>query len=962
MGQWLERFRTKTQGSTPAREIATSHVSSSVPCVSPITSINLKSDGVVPHPVNGATYDSKKVGMIGLTHETHNDTWSAPNVFVDFETRNTGGCDLTKAGAWRYATDPATEIICLGYRSEGVDHSWNPSAGDRNPLERLAADPSVIFVCFGGFESAVWSQIMVERHGFPPIPTERWLDLRATCCALALPRKLDKALTALGLPLEKDAAGQRLVRGQSRPNRKTGLYPELTPEVLERVDAYNRIDILALEAMHKQGLGRLDPAEQKVWELDQRINARGIKIDVAFVEAAKRIADQVTGEAVAEFMELTGGISPHQVERIREWLQDQRCALPNLEAETIEESLEGELPDNVRRALEIRLVCAAASLKKLDAMLACVGRDGRARGLLQYHGATTGRWSGQLIQPQNLPRPTLKGVARQPRVLDLYCGAGGVARGLVQAGLHVTGVDILPQPRYPGHIFIQMDALEYLKTADLSQFDFIWASPPCQAYSAVSRAPGKHRDADLIAPTREALKATGKPYAIENVVGAPLIDPVMLDGSMFGLGAGEWRIERKRLLEASFPVEPPPRQKDDRPVVGIYGGHFRDRRRKKGENHRANSNVPSELGYQAMGIPFGSMTTAEISDAIPPAYSKFIAEQWLKQSGKTFARSDVDPEDLVAAVMSEDVDALRAWGKPIDVLISALRHAIIASNGAMLGAGDFSMIETCVLLALAGQHDKCELIAAGSDIYRDMAASIFGLDRDAFMGIHEDELTPEQTEQRRAGKNAVLGCGYGIGAEGFYRRFARHTEDGKTLAARIVAVYRNQWAPKVPALWRDLEITARRALGRPGPAVAHCGIIYELTKKAGLPCLVCTLPSGKRLFYMNAHMDGEDKWGRPRWIYNAYKQGRWETIEPYGGQLTENVVSALARELLVHAMFALEEANFPIVFTVHDEIVTESASVTKADMERLMSERPDWAVKLGVPVKVKAWIGKRYRK
>jgi hypothetical protein len=135
-----------------------------------------------------------------------------------------------------------------------------------------------------------------------------------------------------------------------------------------------------------------------------------------------------------------------------------------------------------------------------------------------------------------------------------------------------------------------------------------------------------------------------------------------------------------------------------------------------------------------------------------------------------------------------------------------------------------------------------------------------------------------------------------------------------------------------------------------------------LTTRAGLPCLVCTLPSGKLLHYANAKLDGEDKFGRPRWKYSAYKQGRWETYEPWGGQLTENVVSGLARELLVHAMFALEDAGYPIVFTVHDEIVVERANVAKEDIERIMSQRPAWAEKLGVPVKVKAWVGRCYQK
>ena len=225
---------------------------------------------------------------------------------------------------------------------------------------------------------------------------------------------------------------------------------------------------------------------------------------------------------------------------------------------------------------------------------------------------------------------------RERFALDLYCGAGGVARGLMPAGFSVVGVDILPQPHYPGDEFVQADALQYLATADLSWISFVWASPPCQAYSAVSRAPGKHRDADLVALTREALKRTGLPYVIENVVGAPLFSPILLCGSMFGLETHPypdgWRIERHRLFETSFPILfAPTCQHDDRPVCGIYGGHFRDRRRAKGTNHRGGSNIPTELGFKAMGIPRAAMAVAEISDAIPPAYSKFIAEKFLEQ-------------------------------------------------------------------------------------------------------------------------------------------------------------------------------------------------------------------------------------------------------------------------------------------------------------------------------------------
>jgi len=191
--------------------------------------------------------------------------------------------------------------------------------------------------------------------------------------------------------------------------------------------------------------------------------------------------------------------------------------------------------------------------------------------------------------------------------------------GYARAGFEVVGVDIKPQPHYPFE-FIQMDALMFLE--DVAQwgpwqFDVVHASPPCQAFTKARKLQGNDH-ADLIAPTRELLEATGLPYMIENVKGAPLIDPVMLEGQMFeGLN-----VHRPRLFETNWPLEvpalipPPPRQtKMGRPprdgeAMQVVG-HFSD--------------VPA--GRKAMGIDW--MTQSELAQAIPPAYTEFIGVQLL---------------------------------------------------------------------------------------------------------------------------------------------------------------------------------------------------------------------------------------------------------------------------------------------------------------------------------------------
>lgn len=200
------------------------------------------------------------------------------------------------------------------------------------------------------------------------------------------------------------------------------------------------------------------------------------------------------------------------------------------------------------------------------------------------------------------------------RALDLFCCAGGAGMGLHRAGFEVVGVDIMPQPNYPFD-FRLGDALE----ADLSGFDLVWASPPCQAHTTLS---ARHRDRDypcFIAATRTRLKAAGVPYVIENVVGAPLVNPVRLCGSSFGL-----KVRRHRLFEASFPILSLPcaHEAQGQPIDVSGTGARRVKPREDGKG--GNPNKPRNLAEarEAMGIDW--MSRKEISQAIPPAYSEFI--------------------------------------------------------------------------------------------------------------------------------------------------------------------------------------------------------------------------------------------------------------------------------------------------------------------------------------------------
>lgn len=205
------------------------------------------------------------------------------------------------------------------------------------------------------------------------------------------------------------------------------------------------------------------------------------------------------------------------------------------------------------------------------------------------------------------------------RLLDLYCKAGGASSGYRKAGFEVVGVDIKKQKRYP-YEFIQADALEVLQHQDfLASFDVIAASPPCQTHSATKHlriAQGKQTEkVDLIPETRKLLAASGLPYIIENVPGAPLINPIMLCGSAFDL-----KVRRHRVFESNLKLNGTVcnHKAQGRPV-GVYGS-MRDNIPNGGKTAET-----LEQAQFAMGINW--MIWGELVEAIPPSYTEFLGKQ-----------------------------------------------------------------------------------------------------------------------------------------------------------------------------------------------------------------------------------------------------------------------------------------------------------------------------------------------
>ena len=223
----------------------------------------------------------------------------------------------------------------------------------------------------------------------------------------------------------------------------------------------------------------------------------------------------------------------------------------------------------------------------------------------------------------------------RPRLLDLYCGAGGAARGYQEAGFYVVGVDHKAQPRYAGDAFVHVDALFalnkltdnwYIKDENgerwwLDDFDAIHASPPCQRW-AQGFVKNREKHPDLIELTRRLLKLSGLPYVIENVPAAPLRDAVTICGGALGCMGPELQIHRHRRFESNVGILGATCTRQRRLTVSVVGNGT-----PSGNRITIGRNPTIAEKREVMGIEW--MTRAELSEAIPPAYTRYIGAQLL---------------------------------------------------------------------------------------------------------------------------------------------------------------------------------------------------------------------------------------------------------------------------------------------------------------------------------------------
>ena len=416
---------------------------------------------------------------------------------IDFETR--GVVDLLKAGAWRYAEDEHTDVLCLCVKlNDEKPKAWLPPwVFDKLPLpvpeslrqldkgagvifdqglKDLLEKADVIEAHNMGFERGMWYHHMRKKYGFDDLELRKCRDSAAVAAMKALPRALANAVKALGLPVSKDMEGHKLMMKmcKPRPLLKADLltiaalsaigrcdftlaevreeYAEAKaaqfkppsvderdctseflkwheePEQIVRLIEYCIQDVETEYALSEH-LGYLPPKEQEIWELDQKINQRGIPIDEEAVHAIVKGLEVSKGTLLGEFR--TAIIteteyynvnvkkeppfdklkSPSQTALFKDWINRQipEPRVKNVQAQTVTNLMaRDDLPEHVSKVLKIRQSISKASVAKFKTLLVKLCKDGHIRDCFMYHGGHTGRWAGKAFQPQNMPRAQFK--------------------------------------------------------------------------------------------------------------------------------------------------------------------------------------------------------------------------------------------------------------------------------------------------------------------------------------------------------------------------------------------------------------------------------------------------------------------------------------------------------------------------------------------------------------------------
>lgn len=337
---------------------------------------------------------------------------------IDIETYS--GKDLTESGVYAYANAPDFQILLFAYAFDDEEVKLvDIASGEKLPTAIMEAltDKNIMKTAY----NANFERTCIAKYLNVALPPEQWQCTMICAAELGLPRSLKQVAEVLGLSEQKDRAGKACIDYFSKPCRptktnggRTRNLPAHNIEKWEIFKAYCIQDVI-VEREIKRKLSRfpLADSEQKLWEYDQMITDRGVRVDTNMAQNAIRYSEEHKAKCTELAAKLTGLENPNSVKQLKNWLSEHTDEkFEKLDKKTVGKLLESTSDNLVKQILGLRLQMAKTSTKKYEAMIKDVCPDGRIRGILQFYGANrTGRWAGKMVQVQNLPQNHLNDLA-----------------------------------------------------------------------------------------------------------------------------------------------------------------------------------------------------------------------------------------------------------------------------------------------------------------------------------------------------------------------------------------------------------------------------------------------------------------------------------------------------------------------------------------------------------------------
>jgi len=907
--------------------------------------------------------------------------------FFDFETRS--HADLTEVDSINYALHPSTEATLLTwcFGRTGIVKAWRKGQHIHEDLIEVAMNPHKYnFIAHNiGFDYLIWTipfkNKVIGCIENPKI--ENIEDNMALTCHYRVGASLGRAADILGMPYNKDKEGRKLMLKQCKPNPRTGQFIELDENEWEQFEIYGRTDTRLLRDIYYL-CPALPAPERFAWEWTFRRNLRGIRVDTDLINEMDKIIKEEMPTLTAKFDRLVGGkVKLNSPTKTKEWFSQYYPWIENMQADTIREMMlddRPEIPTFAKEALEIKDLAGSTSLAKVDTAKSIM-YNGRIYNLLAYHYAQTKRWAGRGVQIQNFPRVDRK----KPDKIDFDLNADDITTPLkikrpsLQDPLGFIK-NLLRRIWIPDH-GLEFYCGDWSRIEPTVLFWLVGLGPiPDGWYEDMAatiysidvstvkkdsdeRQLGKSAALGCVAGWTRVFTERGL-IAIEDILSEDLI----WDGEKFvrhgGLSVNGMK-SVMRIERLNIELTP------DHLILSNQGwltavemalsedtkALYWDKLLEDGLLWETSSNVVSNVmslsaAYAGLKRLFAWINSGEAEPELVLTARTLLGPEQIRNpmlAATWFLTQGLEKDGTLATIMQENgvkipwtkighataVEELRYDSNPFANFWNISLRWMGLTNGASRLTG-LIMMDT--MRPETFEWSANRLITKIVPVY--------------------DIKDCGNLNRYLTSSGLVHNCGYGMGhakfrVDVFKKIGLRITEN---LAKQAVYAYRNKY-PQITDLWTNLEY-AMKAAAQYGTTTQLCNnklhVMRMSCPKPGAVGVRIRLPSGGELFYHDVKIDHEGL------TYLADDGGAVFRKKLYGGLLTEHVTSATARDILVPAIYRLEQAGFDILTLIHDEMWAQAVKGREAEFERLMCINPSWCTDMRIGASVDT--GRRYLK